>query len=78
VSQAYPSLKQTILCIDDDEAILRYEKAMLEKAGYAVLAAASAQQGLPLATMCKCDAFLLDYEMAAVSGHEVAVETKHL
>ena len=78
MSQAYRSPKHTILCIDDDEAILRYEKAMLEKAGYAVLAAASAQQGLRLATMCKCDAVLLDYEMPGMNGHEVASEIKRI
>ena len=74
----YPFPKRTILCIDDDEAILRYEKALLEKSGYAVLAAASAQQGLRLATMCKCDAVLLDYEMPGMNGHELAVEIKRV
>jgi CheY-like chemotaxis protein len=74
----YTPSKRTILCIDDDEAILRYEKALLEKSGYAVLAAASAQQGLRLATMCKCDAVLLDYEMPGMNGHEVAVEIKRV
>ena len=78
MSQAYRSPKHTILCIDDDEAILRYEKVMLEEAGYAVLAAASAQQGLRLATMCKCDAVLLDYEMPGMNGHEVASEIKRI
>lgn len=78
MGQAYRSPKQTILCIDDDEAILRYEKAILEKAGYVVLAAASAQQGLRLATMCKCDAVLLDYEMPAMNGPGVAVEIRQL
>jgi DNA-binding response OmpR family regulator len=63
VGQEYQAPHRTIFCIDDDEAILRYEKALLEKSGYTILAAASAQQGLRLATMCKCDAVLLDYEM---------------
>jgi CheY-like chemotaxis protein len=70
--------KRTILCIDDDMAILRYEKALLEKSGYAVLSAVSAQQGLRLATMCKCDAVLLDYEMPGMNGSEVAVEIKRI
>jgi CheY-like chemotaxis protein len=74
----YTPSKRTILCIDDDDAILRYEKALLEKSGYAVLAAASAQQGLRLATMCKCDAVLLDYEMPGMNGHEVAFEIKRV
>jgi CheY-like chemotaxis protein len=75
---AYTPSKRTILCIDDDEAILRYEKALLEKSGYAVLVAASAQQGLRLATMCKCDAVILDYEMPGMNGHEVASEIKRI
>jgi len=72
----YPAAKRTILCIDDDEAILRYEKALLERSGYAVLTAGSAQHGLLLATMCKCDAVLVDFEMPGMNGHEVACEIK--
>jgi CheY-like chemotaxis protein len=71
-----PSSKRTVLCIDDDEAILDYEKALLERSGYTVLTAASAQQGLNLVAMCKCDAVLLDYQMPGMSGHEVALEIK--
>ena len=74
----YPIPKRTILCIDDDDAILRYEKALLERSGYAVLTAASARQGLRLVTMCKCDAVLLDYEMPEMNGHEVAFEIKRV
>jgi CheY-like chemotaxis protein len=74
----YPLSKQTILCIDDDEAILRYEKLLLQRSGYAVLTAASAQQGLSLVTMCKCDAVLLDYEMPEMNGHEVAFEIRQI
>jgi CheY-like chemotaxis protein len=74
----YPFSKRTILCIDDDEAILRYEKALLERSGYAVLAAASAQQGLRLVTMCKCDAVLLDYEIPGMNGVEFAAEIKRV
>lgn len=70
--------KRTILCIDDDESILRYEKMLLERSGYAVLLAASAQQGLRLVTMCQCDAVLLDYEMPEKNGQEVAVEIRQI
>jgi CheY-like chemotaxis protein len=72
----YAPSKKVILCIDDDDAILRYEKALLERSGYAVLTASSARQALRLVTMCKCDAVLLDYEMPATNGHEVASEIK--
>lgn len=75
---ADPTSKRTILCIDDDEAILRYEKLLLERSGYAVLTAASAEQGLRLVSMCKCDAVLVDYEMPEMNGDEVALAIKLL
>ena len=71
-----PRSKQTILCIDDDDSILRYERALLERSGYAVLTAASAQEGLMLAVARNVDAVLLDYEMAGMNGDEVATEIK--
>jgi DNA-binding response OmpR family regulator len=55
---------------------LCYEKALLERSGYAVLTAASAQQGLKLVSTCKCDAVLLEYEMREMNGHEIASEIK--
>ena len=78
MTSTYPPSKRTILCIDDDDAILFYEKALLERSGYAVITAASAQQGLRLASMCKCDAVLLDYEMPGMNGHELAIEIKRI
>jgi CheY-like chemotaxis protein len=74
----YTPSKRTILCIDDDDAVLSYEKALLERSGYAVMTAASAQQGLRLLTMCDCDAVLLDYEMPGMKGPELAVEIKRV
>ena len=70
--------KKTILCMDDDAAILRYETALLERAGYAVLTAASRLQGLRLVATCYCDAVLLDYEMAGMNGHDIAFQIKLL
>jgi CheY-like chemotaxis protein len=69
---------KTILCIDDNESILNYEKTLLERAGYAVLTAASADQALRLATMCEIDAVLLDYEMPGMNGDEIALEIKRM
>jgi CheY-like chemotaxis protein len=71
-----PPSPKTILCIDDNAAILCYEKALLERSGYEVFTASSAQQGLQLATTCEVDAVLLDYEMPGMSGHEVASQIK--
>jgi len=75
ISTYFPP-KKIILCMDEDGTILRYEKALLERSGYAVLTAISAQQGLRLATMCRCDAVLLDYEMPGINEHDVAFELK--
>jgi CheY-like chemotaxis protein len=72
----YAPSRKVILCIDDYAAILGYEKALLERSGYVVLTAASAQQGLRLVTKCKCDAVLLDYGILEMSGHEIALEIK--
>lgn len=69
---------KTILCIDDNESILYYEKTLLERAGYAVFTAASADQALRLATMCEIDAVLLDYEMPGMNGDEIARELKRV
>ncbi len=71
-----PPSKKIILCIDDDDSILRFEKALLERSGYKVLTAASALEGLKLATTCMCDAVLLDYQMPGMNGHEVASEIR--
>jgi CheY-like chemotaxis protein len=72
----YPTSKRTILCIASDEAILTFEKALLERSGYAVLTAVSAQQGLGLVT--ECDAVLLDYEMPGMNVSEFAFEIKRV
>lgn len=76
MGQAYRPPKRTILCIDDDAAILKYEKALLERSGYTVLTTASPQQGLTLAMMSPLDAVILDYQMPEMNGHEVAAVLK--
>jgi CheY-like chemotaxis protein len=74
----YSTSKRVILCIADDQAILLYEQALLERSGYAVLTATAEQQALRLVTMCKCDAVLLDYEMPELSGYEIAFQIKRV
>lgn len=67
-----------VLCIDDDAAILCFEKMLLEGSGYSVLTTTSPQQGLRLASMCQCKIVLLDYEMPGMNGREVAFEIKRV
>lgn len=76
MGHAYRGPKRTILCIDADNSILRYERSLLERSGYVVLTTASAQQGIALAMKFQLDAVVLDYQMPEMSGHDVAAALK--
>ena len=76
MGQAFRAPKRTILCIDDDHAILAYQRALLEGMGYEVLASSSAYHGIAMATVCSVDAVVLDYHMPELDGHHVAVAIK--
>jgi CheY-like chemotaxis protein len=78
MGHAYRGSKRTILCIDDDNSILSYERSLLERSGYVVLTTASAQQGIALAMKFQLDAVVLDYHMPEMSGHDVAAALKKL
>ena len=73
----YPARK-TILCIDDDDGVLCYQRALLERRGFKVLTAVSARQGLQMAAVCAVAAVIVDYHMPEMNGHEVATEIKRL
>jgi CheY-like chemotaxis protein len=76
MGQLHRATKRTILCIDDDAGVLRYERALLERSGYSVLTAESPKQGLALAMMSRLDAVVLDYHMPGMTGHDVAAAIK--
>jgi CheY-like chemotaxis protein len=65
-----------LLCVDDSYGILEYERALFERSGYIVFTAASAREGLRLATMADFDVVLLDYHMSEMSGHQFAQEIR--
>jgi DNA-binding NtrC family response regulator len=73
----YPG-RETILCIDDDDGMLRYQRALFERRGYKVLTATSALEGLQIAAVCTVAAVIVDYHMPEISGHTVAMEIKRL
>ena len=73
----YPG-QRTILCIDDDDGTLCYQKALFERRGYQVLTAASARQGLRIAAVCEVTAVVVDYHMPEMNGLEFAIEVKRL
>jgi CheY-like chemotaxis protein len=69
--------KQTILCIDNDEFMLRWKRrsgrVWPRRSQRSVT-----EQALRLVITYQCDAVLPDYEMPVMSGYEVAFEIKHL
>ena len=67
---------ETVLCIDDDRHVLAAHRMVLERAGYSVLAAASARAGLAIFVSQPADAVLLDYNMPEMNGGEVAAVMK--
>jgi len=78
MSRMYRGSQKMLLCIDDSEAILEYERRLFEQSGYVVVAVASAPHGLRLATEFSFDAILLDYHMPEMNGHEFACEIRRL
>ncbi|MGD0469519.1 MAG: response regulator [Terriglobales bacterium] len=78
MSRAYRGPQRMLLCIDDSQAILEYERSLFEKSGYIVVTATTAQQGLRFATMFRFDAVLLDYRMLGMNGHQLAFEMRHI
>jgi len=68
--------KFRILCVDDEESPLVLRKCLLQKAGYDVITARSAQEALRLAGSNPVDLVLSDYLMPGGSGTELAQQVK--
>lgn len=78
MAHAYRGQQKMLLCIDDNQAILEYEKALFEGLGFNVVTAKSARQGVKLAIASTFDAVVLDYQMPDMNGHQVAVEIRRM
>jgi CheY-like chemotaxis protein len=78
MSRAHEETPKVLLCIDDSQAVLDYERRVLERSGYIVFTAVSALRGLRLATIFSFDAVLLDYHMPEMNGHQLAYELRRL
>jgi CheY-like chemotaxis protein len=78
MSRVYRGPEKLLLCVDDSQAILDYERRIFEQSGYMVVTEASALRGLRLATLFEFDAVLLDYHMPEMNGHELACEIRRL
>jgi CheY-like chemotaxis protein len=72
------SSKPTILCVDEDEELLRLRKGVLEEAGYAVLLATTGARALELLTDSPVSLVLSGHMVRATSGNALAAEMKRI
>ena len=68
----------TVLCIDDERIALQLRQALLESAGYRVVAVKSGAQGIQAFKSEPIHAVVLDYWMADMNGMQVAREIRKL
>jgi two-component system phosphate regulon response regulator PhoB len=69
-------LRQTILVVDDNEAIMRIIERHLTAAGYSVLTAGDGKEALVTVAARQPDCVLLDLMMPGMTGLEVLRELK--
>lgn len=68
----------TILCVDDYETSLGGWCLYLQSAGYSVITAQTAQEGLQLFAVSPVDLVLLDYALPDSNGYDVAATMKQI
>jgi two-component system cell cycle sensor histidine kinase/response regulator CckA len=73
-----PGRPETILVVDDNELVLKVVAAMLQRAGFRVLSAASGLDALRLAeeTDGRIELLLSDVDMPAMSGRDLGEALK--
>ena len=65
-----PAAKATILIVEDTPANMKLAALILEQAGYAVLQACNAEDGMALARSVAPDLILMDIQLPGISGLE--------
>ncbi len=78
MSRMYRGPQKMLLCVDDSQTILDYERRLFEESGYIVVTVESARRALRLATSFAFDAVLMDYHMPEMTGHDLASEIRRL
>ena len=68
--------KAVILCVDDEKNPLTLRKMVLERAGYQVLTAPSAEEAMRILAVNHVDLVVSDYLMPGVVGTELAKQIK--
>jgi CheY-like chemotaxis protein len=69
---------QTILCIEDEQPLLRVRIALLESVGYRVLGAQTANAAMALFVENEIDLVLSDHMLRGVSGAELSIFMKQV
>jgi CheY-like chemotaxis protein len=67
-----------ILAVDDDQQILKLEKSFFERFGCTVMTAFNGADALRLASLHPIDVVVLDFEMPAMDGAEVAARMREI
>jgi CheY-like chemotaxis protein len=68
--------KAVILCVDDEENPLVLRKLALQKAGYDVITARSANEALAILASCTINLVLSDHLMPGLTGAQLAEQIK--
>lgn len=76
MTKTMPGDKFLILCVDDEENPLVLRKFLLQKAGYNVVTARSAEEAMEIAGRQDVDLVLSDYLMPGTTGAELAQQVK--
>lgn len=69
-------MQQTLLVIDDDEAVAQVVQRALKRFGYHVLVAMNGRDGIQMARRYKPDLIVLDVVMPGISGFQVCREMR--
>jgi CheY-like chemotaxis protein len=69
---------KTILCVDDEKLQLQLRKALLESAGFIVLAAQSSEDAMEMFRTHHVDAVVTDYWLSGNNGTALAEQMKRL
>ena len=78
MSQGSNEKKHTVLCVDDEENILRALKRVLRKEDYNLLTAGSGEEGLKILTENTVQLVLSDQRMPEMNGTDFFAEIKDL
>ncbi len=70
--------RKTVLCVDDESAVLQMQQLLLESAGFRVLTASSGREAIRIFESEPVDVVVMDYWMPGMNGTTAARIMKQL